>query len=141
MRSPAGCRVICFTRTKDFTLDFLLRALNVRRRSCLPLRAHRSLPSSPECGTTKCMTSTTMTGTALGARIIAHIDRLAAISESGTDLTRIFLSPEHRQAADLIRSWMEEAGMAARMDAIGNVVGRYEGDRPNLPALLLGSHY
>jgi len=31
--------------------------------------------------------------------------------------------------------------MAARMDAIGNVVGRYEGDRPKLPALLLGSHY
>jgi allantoate deiminase len=66
---------------------------------------------------------------------------LASISESGTDLTRVFLSPEHMQAADLIRSWMEEAGMTARMDAIGNVVGRYEGDRPNLPALLLGSHY
>jgi allantoate deiminase len=84
---------------------------------------------------------TTTTGTALGERIVAHIDRLASISESGADLTRIFLSPEHKQAAALIRSWMEEAGMAAHMDAIGNVAGRYEGDRPELPALLLGSHY
>jgi allantoate deiminase len=31
--------------------------------------------------------------------------------------------------------------MAARLDAIGNVCGRYEGDRPNLPCLMLGSHY
>ena len=30
--------------------------------------------------------------------------------------------------------------MAARMDAVGNIVGRYEGDEPGAPALLLGSH-
>lgn len=45
------------------------------------------------------------------------------------------------KAANLIQSWMEEAGMTARMDAIGNVIGRYEAGRPGLPALLLGSHY
>ena len=31
--------------------------------------------------------------------------------------------------------------MAAHLDAIGNVCGRYEGDRPGLPCLMLGSHY
>ncbi len=31
--------------------------------------------------------------------------------------------------------------MSARMDAIGNVVGRYEGTAPKAPALLLGSHF
>jgi allantoate deiminase len=36
--------------------------------------------------------------------------------------------------------WMTDAGMAVSMDAIGNVVGRYEGVREGLPALLLGSH-
>ena len=36
---------------------------------------------------------------------------------------------------------MEEAGLAARMDEIGNVIGRYEGERPGLPCLMLGSHY
>ena len=65
----------------------------------------------------------------------------AAISETPDHLTRIFLSPEHRAAADLILSWMRDAGMAAHLDAIGNVCGRYEGERPGLPCLMLGSHY
>ena len=30
--------------------------------------------------------------------------------------------------------------MAVKADAIGNVVGRYEGDRPGLPCLMFGSH-
>lgn len=77
----------------------------------------------------------------LGAEIVSRIDQLAAISETADNLTRIFLSPEHRTAADLLMSWMREAGMAARLDAIGNVCGRYEGERPGLPCLMLGSHY
>jgi len=32
------------------------------------------------------------------------------------------------------------AGMTAKLDVIGNCVGRYEGDRPELPCLVLGSH-
>jgi allantoate deiminase len=35
---------------------------------------------------------------------------------------------------------MREAGMSARLDAAGNCVGRYEGERAGLPALVLGSH-
>ena len=77
----------------------------------------------------------------LGAEIVSRIDQLGTISETADNLTRIFLSPEHRTAADLLMSWMREAGMAARLDAIGNVCGRYEGDRPGLPCLMLGSHY
>ena len=77
----------------------------------------------------------------LGDEIVSRINQLATISETGDNLTRIFLSPEHRTAADLILSWMREAGMAAHLDAIGNVCGRYEGDRPGLPCLMLGSHY
>jgi allantoate deiminase len=78
---------------------------------------------------------------ALGDEIVGRINALAAISETPEHLARIFLSPEHRTAADLILSWMREAGMAAHLDAIGNVCGRYEGDRPGLPCLMLGSHY
>ncbi|KRR15378.1 allantoate amidohydrolase [Bradyrhizobium jicamae] len=77
----------------------------------------------------------------LGDEIVSRINQLGAISETGDNLTRIFLSPEHRTAADLILSWMKDAGMAARLDAISNVCGRYEGDRPGLPCLMLGSHY
>lgn len=77
----------------------------------------------------------------LGRTIQFQIDELATISESETGLTRLFLTPEHRHAADLLMQWMRDAGMTARLDEIGNVVGRYEGQTPDSPALLLGSHY
>jgi allantoate deiminase len=77
----------------------------------------------------------------LGNEIVGRIDRLAAISETPEHLARIFLTKEHRAAADLILDWMRSAGMRAHLDAIGNVCGRYEGERPGLPCLMLGSHY
>src|SRR3954469_18880407 len=77
----------------------------------------------------------------LGDEIVDRIDALGAISETPEHLARVFLTPELRTAADLILSWMREAGMAAHLDAIGNVCGRYEGERAGLPCLTLGSHY
>jgi allantoate deiminase len=73
-------------------------------------------------------------------RIMQRCDALARHSELPGGLTRVFLSPENRAANELVLGWMREAGMAARLDAIGNVVGRYEGDKPGLPCLMLGSH-
>ena len=35
---------------------------------------------------------------------------------------------------------MREAGMQVHQDAIGNIIGRYEGKRAGAPALLIGSH-
>src|SRR6266568_4828155 len=70
-----------------------------------------------------------------------RMPNIPAISTATRPLTRTFLTPEHRAAADLLLSWMREAGMRAYLDAIGNVCGRYEGDRPGLPCLMLGSHY
>jgi allantoate deiminase len=77
----------------------------------------------------------------MAARIVARIDELAAISETPGALTRICFSPEHTRAADVILGWMREAGLDARMDEIGNVIGRHEGMAPGLPALMIGSHY
>src|SRR3981189_3773208 len=76
-----------------------------------------------------------------GQEIVRRIDARSAISETPKHLTRIFLTPEHRAAADLLLSWMSDAGMAAHLDAIANVCGRYEGERAGLPCLMLGSHY
>ena len=64
----------------------------------------------------------------LGDEIVSRINQLGTISEPPENLARIFLSPEHRIAADLLMSWMRDAGMEAHLDAIGNVCGRYEGD-------------
>jgi allantoate deiminase len=73
-------------------------------------------------------------------RIWEHCEALARCSEAPDKLTRVFLSSEQRAANELTLGWMREAGMSAGLDAIGNCVGRYEGNEPGLPALVLGSH-
>lgn len=77
----------------------------------------------------------------ISADIMDRLDRLAEISESTHHLTRRCYTPEHRRAANLIASWMREAGMKVREDAVGNVIGRFEGRDPDAPILMLGSHH
>jgi allantoate deiminase len=77
----------------------------------------------------------------LGDEIVGRIEQLASVSEAPGHLTRVFLTPQHRAAAELILGWMRAAGMRAHLDAIGNVCGRYEGEASGLPCLMLGSHY
>jgi allantoate deiminase len=69
-----------------------------------------------------------------------RLDRLADFTEEPGKLTRHYLTPAHGKAAMQVRDWMEQASMTARIDAAGNVVGRYEGQTGNAPALILGSH-
>ena len=73
-------------------------------------------------------------------RIMQRCAELARHSEQAGGLTRVYLSREQAAANELVFGWMREAGMSARLDAAGNCIGRYEGDRPGLPALVLGSH-
>ena len=75
-----------------------------------------------------------------GAGLMARLDQLAALSERPGLLVRRCLTPEHARANALVGEWMRAGGMQVRTDAIGNVIGRYEGDAPDLPALLIGSH-
>lgn len=74
------------------------------------------------------------------ARVMARADQLAEISETPGELTRVYLSPQHLQANALVGHWMEQAGMRVWQDGVGNICGRYEGQQPEAPALLLGSH-
>ena len=55
-------------------------------------------------------------------------------------LTRLFASPSMKRANDLVASWMREAGMTTRMDAVGNLIGHFPGPHPDSKILLLGSH-
>ena len=73
-------------------------------------------------------------------RVLSHCDALGRLSEMEGGLTRVFLSPQQREANALVLQWMRDAGMSAAVDAIGNCVGRYEGDAPGRPCLMLGSH-
>lgn len=71
------------------------------------------------------------------------IDRcltLAKLSEEDGRTTRTFLSPPMREAYGLIQKWMENAGMAVSVDAIGNIRGKCPGSNPTAPSLVMGSH-
>ena len=68
------------------------------------------------------------------------LDELAECSEDPVELTRRYLTPEHAEAAEIIMRRMRDAGMSARLDAVGNVVGHYPGRRPGARRLILGSH-
>jgi allantoate deiminase len=67
-------------------------------------------------------------------------DILATFSEEPDRLTRPFASGAMKRAHEYVSKWMEEAGMTVRRDNVGNLRGRYEGDAPGAPALMLGSH-
>ncbi|MBL8587207.1 MAG: allantoate amidohydrolase [Methylobacteriaceae bacterium] len=71
---------------------------------------------------------------------MARLDALAGFTDEPGRVTRLFLSPSHRRSVDWLLDWMREAGMAAFLDDVGNVRGRYEGATPGAPALLIGSH-
>lgn len=74
-------------------------------------------------------------------RMLKRIESLAQIGKiSETGVCRLALSKEDREAVELVKSWMEEAGMHARLDAFGNLIGRMEGLNPNAPAIMMGSH-
>ena len=75
-----------------------------------------------------------------GRRLMARLDEFARFSDEEGKLTRLYLSNAHRQAAQQYVAWAQEIGLAAKIDASGNVWARYEGKQPGAPALMIGSH-
>lgn len=78
----------------------------------------------------------------LGQRAVNRCDVLGEVpySEDLDRLSRPYLTESHRNALETLKIWMTGARMSVRVDPMGNLIGRYEGDRPNAPALLIGSH-
>ena len=74
-----------------------------------------------------------------GRKVFDRLDELARFTDEPGQLTRLYLSPSHKAASLQVRDWMA-AGMEVRVDAVGNLVGRYEGADPGRPVLLIGSH-
>ena len=71
--------------------------------------------------------------------LAAHTD--PGYAELG-QLTVTYLTDAHRAAAAQIAQTMREVGFdSVHIDAVGNVVGRYEGQSADAKTLLTGSHY
>jgi allantoate deiminase len=86
------------------------------------------------------MRAMTAEQSALGEAIASRIAELATVSDEDGRLTRLYLGPGHRRAAELVAKWMREAGMTPRIDALGSVVGRYRPREGGARTLMLGSH-
>ncbi len=72
------------------------------------------------------------------AQVVERVDLLGKVSDEPDRLTRLFAGPAMRRANELVGSWMEEAGMTVRQDAIGNLIGHFHGGGAR--TLLFGSH-
>jgi allantoate deiminase len=76
-----------------------------------------------------------------GERLWRRISDLGEIGkQEGGGVTRLSFTDEERAAKDRVASYMEEAGLAVREDAVGNLFGRREGRDARAPTVLIGSH-
>lgn len=76
----------------------------------------------------------------VAARAWDRLEILGAITEEPPDLTRWFLSPSAKRAADQTMEWMKEAGLRVSHDALGNIRGCYDMPGSECLPLLIGSH-
>ena len=71
--------------------------------------------------------------------------RLNEVGHIGSDprggISRFAWEPPYKEAVMLLIRWIKEAGLTARIDTVGNVFARLEGDDPHAPAVLSGSHF
>ena len=72
-------------------------------------------------------------------RLLRRLDELAQRGAGAVGVTRLPYTPAWVAATELVSSWLREAGLLVRRDAVGNVWGRIEGARGGR-AIVTGSH-
>lgn len=69
---------------------------------------------------------------------------LSSLAKFGQDprggTTRLPLTDAQTQADSYLIKKMKEAGLTVTVDGIGNIFGRREGERADLPSIIMGSH-
>lgn len=76
-----------------------------------------------------------------GQRLRNSLEAMAEIGATpGGGVQRLTLSPEDKQARDLLLSWLEQIGLDVTIDEMGNIFGRRHGKDDDLPPVMAGSH-
>ncbi|WP_119067798.1 allantoate amidohydrolase [Rubrobacter indicoceani] len=70
--------------------------------------------------------------------VMERCELLGGLSEDPDGIFRPYGSGSMREVNRLVSGWMRSAGLSVRTDAVGNLIGRYEGEAPE--TLVLGSH-
>ncbi|QIA27624.1 Zn-dependent hydrolase [Thermaerobacter sp. PB12/4term] len=73
-------------------------------------------------------------------RLWADIMQLATFTEPDRPYTRRAFTDVYQAGRRWLAARMQEAGLAIRVDAGGNLIGRWEGTEPGRAPLMLGSH-
>jgi ureidoglycolate amidohydrolase len=74
-------------------------------------------------------------------RLMSEIGELALISDAEAPaVTRMVFTPTDLRARAWFLARCEQASLAIRQDAIGNIFARWSGQDPNAPAVATGSH-
>ena len=76
-------------------------------------------------------------------RSLMDLARIGAFTDDRTGLVgvnRLALTDADAAARRQVMAWMQEAGLAVRVDAVGNVYGRRDGTDPTAAPVILGSH-
>ncbi len=76
-----------------------------------------------------------------GTEIITQAEQLAGHSDDAAALTLAYLTRAHQTAGAEIAGAMMAAGMQVRIDAVGNVIGRYAAEDADARILMTGSHF
>ena len=70
---------------------------------------------------------------------LEHLKNFTATPNKGC--TRLPFTKEARQAANYLKTLMQEAGLEVKEDEAGNVFGFLRGTDPSLPCVMMGSHF
>jgi len=75
-------------------------------------------------------------------RIQQHLEKLAEFTATpGEGTTRMSYSPQGQQARAYIKEQMQAVGLTITEDAIGNIFGKSAALEPELPSVMIGSHF
>jgi hydantoinase/carbamoylase family amidase len=75
-------------------------------------------------------------------RLHDAIEELAGFNDdpAAGGITREVYTPTYAAALERVAGWMRDAGLGVRLDAVGNLFGRWEGSEPDAPRVITGSH-
>ena len=75
-------------------------------------------------------------------RIAENLECLKRFTATpGDGCTRLPFTKEARDAVNYLREVMTEAGLEVHEDEAGNIIGILKGENPDLPCVMMGSHY
>ncbi len=76
----------------------------------------------------------------LAQTIMQRCDVLAQFTETPDVLTRTFLSQPMHDVHKAMQTWLEQAGLQVRVDAVGNIIGRKVSKTKDAKVFIIGSH-